>query len=50
MGLIVGSKGEKNNRVQSILSGKWERVGFLAGRREVHIGGGRRYRGVGGYH
>ena len=37
MGLIVGSNGEKNNRVQVILSEKWERVGSLAGRRGVHI-------------
>ena len=40
MGLILGNNGEKNNRVQAILSGKWERVGSLAGRKEVHVEGG----------
>ena len=46
MGLIMGSKGEKNNRVQLILSGKRETVGFLAGRKEVYIeGGGRKVQG-----
>ena len=45
-GLIVGSNGEKNNKAQVILSGKCERVGSLAGRREEHIeGGGRKVQG-----
>ena len=42
MGLIVGSNGEKNNRIQEIFSGKWERMGSLEGRREVHKEGGGR--------
>ena len=46
MGLIVGSNGDKDNRVQVIFPGKWERVGSLAGRKEEHIeGGGRKVQG-----